>query len=408
MPTNPSTFVDPNSIPNAPLPSYSVPNFLSTTGGPTTRTTHSPYSNILNVLDPSNAILPGFSQATGINLGSLFGFGGSSTKPAWNPYYDPSTGQYYANNPRTTNPIGLSNIPGAPVGEGQIFQNAANQTRIIQSMLPYLTSAVNQQNLPSAVSQLQASQATSPGYAQLMTNLYNQYGPALNQIGNTIQQQNALAQANTTNQVLNGPGQQAVQGALALQQQVDPQFFASRAATSGRLGDLLNSIDLSGKLSGSEQDEIEKSLARQGIQRGTQNAPSATDTVANAMTFGQAGYQRKQQAISNLSDAISKASAFLPSSRSGIDAFQVATGRSSQANPGQSNLGNNLFPGINNASNQNAFGLAGNLLGGTNSQLMNQAQITSQQKDWLDQFSQLSSGISSLVGSAGKVAGGFL
>lgn len=392
----------PSSTANNLLSSY-TPSGVPTNGGLRTRTTNSPLNNILNVVDPSNAILPGFSQATGINLGSLFGIGGSSTRPSWQPYYDPATGLYYSNDPAHTNPVPLSHIPGAPVGEGRIYERAAGQTRVISDLLPYLTNAINSQQLPTELTNLQTSQITSPGYAQLMTDLYNNYGPQLNAIGNEIQNRNAMAQAQTSQNVIDGPGRGLVDSAYDLSQVFDKPWYDTRGVAAGRIQDLLKSIDLSGKPSGSEVDQLQSSIARQNMQRGTNNAPSNTDITANAMQFGNLGYQRKQTAISNLSDAISKASAFLPSAKSGVDVFQVATGRSSMPNPG-----NSLFPGISSPSNNNAFGLAGSLLGSTNAQITNQQTIDSQKKDWLDQFNQLTSGIGNLVGSAGKVAGGFL
>lgn len=395
-------YINQNSFPpqqsNLPLANYS-PQGVPTSGGLRTRTTQSPLNNILNVIDPSNAILPGFSQATGINLGSLFGFGGSSTKPSWSPYYDPSSGLYYSNDPRQVNPTPLTHIPGAGLAEGRIYQRSANQVRTINDLLPYLTNAVNAQQLPTELTNLQTSQITSPGYAQLMTDLYNNYGPQLNAIGNEIQNRNALAQAQTSQDVINGPGRGLVNSAYDLSQVFDKPWYDTRGAAANSIQKLLGSIDLSGKPSGSEVDQLQSSIARQNVQRGTNNAPSNTDVTANAMQFGNLGYQRKQTAISNLSDAISKASAFLPSAKSGVDVFQVATGRSSMPNPG-----NSLFPGISNPSNNNAFGLAGNLLGSTGQQINTTQQIDAQKKDWLDQFNQLTSGIGNLVGAAGKGA----
>lgn len=324
----------------------------------------------------------------------LFGGGGG---PSWNPYAQ--NGLYYSNDPSKNNPVPITNVPGASLAPGRIYQRSAGQIKTIQDLLPYLTNAINAQQLPTELTNLQTSQITSPGYAQLMTDLYNNYGPQLNAIGNEIQHRNALSQAETSQDVINGPGQGLVKSAYDLSQTFDKPWFDSRDATAGRLQDLLKSIDLSGKLSGSEQNEISQSLARQGVQRGTQNAPSVSDTVSNAMQFGKAGFARKQTAISNLSDAISKASAFLPSAKSGVDVFQVATGRSSMPNPG-----NSLFPGISSPSNNNAFGLAGSLLGTTNAQITNQQTIDSQKKDWLDKFNQITSGVGNLVGAAGKGA----
>ncbi len=163
---------------------------------------------------------------------------------------------------------------------------------------------------------------------------------------------------------------------------------------------LINSIDLNGGLSGTERNEVGQGLAREGQQRGTQNAPSNTDTISNAMRYGQAGYARQQTAKSNLSDALSKASAFLPSAKSGVDVFQTATGRSSMPNPG-----NGLFTGVQSPNSNNQFGLAGGVLGNLNQSQMNNNTIESQKKDWIDKFVQITQGIGNLGSVAGGIAG---
>lgn len=424
-------FIDNRNTPSNPLPlgGYSPSQYLAMTGGVTrnangqidfsnrgnggsngslfgTNLTNRNPSQTFTPIDPLSNSLgrttsgmfgPGTSLFDPAGLGSLLSGLFGNNGPSWKPYAQ--DGLFYGSDPSKNNPVPITNVPGASLAPGNIYRRAAGQIKTIQDLLPYLTNAINAQQLPTELTNLQTSQITSPAYAQLMTDLYNNYGPQLNAIGNEIQNRNAMAQAQTEQDVINGPGKGLVNSAYDLSQKFDKPWYDSRDAAAGRLQDLLKSIDLSGKLSGSENNEIEQSLARQGVQRGTQNAPSASDTVANAMTFGKAGYARKQQATSNLSDAISKASAFLPSAKSGVDVFQVATGRSSMPNPG-----NSLFPGISSPSNNNAFGLAGSLLGTTNSQINNQMQINSQKKDWLDQFNQLSSGIGNLVGAAGKGA----
>lgn len=343
---------------------------------------------------------------TGI-LSSIFG-GKKGSSPTWNPQIN--NGMVYQTNPNSgstgwQNPVSTNPIPGA----GQLFTQTAvdqaNQINAMQQLLPYYLDAINKGNLQSAMGNLNVAQATSPGYAQLMTQIFNQYGPQLNAIGNAINRQNALAQANTENQVMAGPGQDLVKQAYGLSQVFDKPYYDTRATTAGRLGDLMNSIDLNAGLSPTERNEIAQGLAREGYQRGTANAPSATETVGNAMQYGQAGYQRKVQQQSLLGSAINTAASFLPTAKSGVDVFQVATGRPSMPNQGAAQMGQ-ASQGVTNQGSNVASGISSGLLSGMNTlgqQNLEQSiaanQINAQKKDWADYLSQV-------MGSVGNLAGG--
>lgn len=373
------------------LPNYNATSYVPTSGGQTAGTPSAGLGRTALDLSP-------FSPS-GLFGGGIFGGGGEA--PRWNPYTQ--NGQYYWADPAHKNPVPLSTVPGARLSPDRTSQQFANQTQSLQTLLPYISAAINAQQLPTALSDLNTAQVTAPGYAQLQTQLFNQYGPQLNAIGNEIQRRNALAQADTENAVITGPGKDLVNNAYQLSQVYDKPYYDTRQSTADQLSKLFSSIDLSGGLSGTERNEVGQGLAREGAQRGTGFAPSNTETVSNAMRYGQAGYNRQQQAKSNLSDAISKASAFLPTAKSGVDVFQVATGRPSQPNPGAS-----LVPSATTTGNSSNFGLAGNLLGGMNNATMNNANIEANQKDWLDKFTQLTGGISNIassVGSLGSVAG---
>ena len=280
------------------------------------------------------------------------------------------------------------------------YTRLAAQIQAVTDLLPYYSQAVNAQAVPKAQTDLAASEVTSRGMAQLQADLYNQYGPLMNAIGNRILDENALASANRDKAVLAGPGKDLVQQAYDLSQIYDKPYYDTRAATASRIQDLLSSIDLSGGLSDVERREIEQGLAREGLQRGTLNSPSQTDTVSNAMRYGNAGFNRQQTAKSNLAAAIQSASAFLPNAKSGVDVFQVATGKPSQNNPG-----NNLFTGAQNTENAGNYGLAQNLLGGALQNRQMQQQSDFNKKDWLDKFVQFSQGMSNVTSSIGNIAG---
>jgi hypothetical protein len=330
-------------------------------------------------------------------------FGGGPDKPSWQTYV--KDGQVYWEDPSKRNPVPLSPVPGASVGPDKNYQKAASNVNAIYNLLPYFNSAVNQGIAPNALAQLQASQLTSGPYAELMTQLYNQYGPQLNAIGNEISQRNALAQANTDKAVIEGPGKDLVKSAYSLSQVYDKPYYDSRLKGADALSNLLSSIDLSGALSTNERDEVGKGLAREGQSRGTAFAPSNTEVVGNAMNYGNASFQRKTQAQDALTKAISAASSFLPAAKSGVDVFQVATGRSSMPNPGDSK-----FTGVNTNTSQGGSqgaALGNQMFSGINSLQGLQMNIDSQKKDWLDQMNQFTSGIGNIMGAA-KGAAAFI
>lgn len=328
-----------------------------------------------------DSIVPGSSA-----LFNMFG----SDKQRFNPYVD-SNGNYVFADPRQKTPVPISQVPGASYSPGKVSQRQSNNVQSLYNLLPYLNQAVNNTAVPSAIAGFNAQAAVSGPTAQLMTDLYNQYGPQLNNIGNQIMNANALSNAQTEQDVINGPGRGLVTSARDLSNVFDKPWFDTRDKTASALQEQLN-----GGLSQSERDEIGKGLARQNSANGTLNTPSQTNTVGNAMQYGQA-------ARSRLSQAIQSASAFLPNARSGVDVFNVATGHSSMPNPG-----NGMFPGLSGSqSGQQGLGLAGQMFGGFNQTQGNIDNINANKKDWLDQFNQFASGLGSLTSGAKGAAGMF-
>ena len=324
-----------------------------------------------------------------LSMGNYNSSGATSQKT---PYTQ--DGLYYWLNPTRRNPVPSSTVPAASVKPSSSYRKLADNTQALYDLMPYMASAVNQTAVPTALSQLAASQATSPGYAQLMLDLYNTYGPQLNAIGNEILGRNMMAEAQNQLNVTKGPGRDLVTSAYDLSQIYDKPYYDSRAKAASGLSSLFDSIDLSGGLSDTERNEIAQGLARSNISRGTYNAPSPINTISDAMRYGNAGYQRKTQQQNLLSDAIKQSSSFLPAAKSGVDVFQVATGKSSTANPG-----NSLFPGISNSNNSSSYGLAGNLFNSGTQYDVTQMGIDANKKDWLDQFNQFASGLGSIIGS---------
>jgi len=386
-----SQFIDLNNPQSYYPPPANTPNpGFPTSGGNRTTTSR----GILGYSDPLAS--------------AAFGLG-MHRKTQWNPYIQGN--QVMWANPNKSpfsNPVPVTGIPGAGQVPSQEYTQQANQIRAITDLLPYYMQATNAANLQGALGNLAVSQATSGPYAQLMTQLYNQYGPALNAIGNEINRRNALAQASTESQVMAGPGGDLVKQAYGLSQIYDQPYYQTRALEQQRLADLMNSVDLTGGLSGSELKAIQQGQARQNYMGGVANAPSVSQAVANTMQYGQAGYQRKMQQQSILSDAIGRASGFLPAAKSGVDVFQVATGRPSMPNPGAA-----LFPGTQQGGGGGAA-LGSQLLGGLgqlqglNTQTnIAQMQINAQKKDWADYLSQVTGSVGNLASSASALGLGF-
>jgi hypothetical protein len=147
-----------------------------------------------------------------------------------------------------------------------------------------------------------------------------------------------------------GPGGELSREIQDQLKEADPEFYDARAQMGAGYGDLLRSyaapgtvnydeegrpIDtgrFTGALSEGERAEIERALARQGVQTGALTGPrSMSNVVAGAMKFGQ-GVQGRRDAFSR---ALASATGFLPASRSGFDPLKTMFGRPSTTFPTQ-------------------------------------------------------------------------
>lgn len=233
---------------------------------------------------------------------------------------------------------------------------------------------------------LRVAKDISPQFAELQLDQFEQTGPRFNEIGDRINRESALRQAAADRDVVAGPGRDLVAEARRTAEVFDPEFFATRSSAADQISKLFGSIDLNG-LSGSEASEVERGLNRSTLGRGTVGVPSAIETLGAANTFGSA-LQAKRNA---LQQAIGTATQFLTPANSGVDAFQVATGRPSRPNQG-AGLGTN----IEKASSVDAvFGAGQNL---TNNIAQFQQQQTAVNADRRDVFDRVTEGVSA-VGS---------
>lgn len=256
---------------------------------------------------------------------------------------------------------------------------------------PEILRVTNEGSLPAAQAQLAATQATSPALAALQAQLYQQFGPALANTSNQINNATALNQAQSDLAVMSGPGQDLVKKSIETQKLADPEYYKARELTGANLGNLFGSIDLNGRLSGGENEALSRGLAQSNQSRGLATTPSQTATLQNAMTFGTAQKEREDTAKSQLTQALSVANGTLPALKSGVDTFQVSTGRSSMPNAGDSK-----FLGVDSSAGQAAQGVGQNLLGQIGGLTQQKNDINANRRDSLDRFNQ---SFSSVVGS---------
>lgn len=343
-----------------------------------------------------DTLIKGLSMGDPV-FGSLFG----GDKPSWKPYID-AQGKYVWTNPKSANPVPVASVPGAKLKPQKAYRKMANQVQAIVDLLPAYSQAVSGQIVPNALGTLAAQQATAPGLAELMTRIYGTYGPQLNEIGNAIARVNALDQVERDSAALERSRSSLIPQALEAAKLYDPEYFSTRELASSRLKDLLDNIDLTSGLSDVERREIAQSQAQEGTRRGTYNAPSNLATVSNALQYGQAGFNRLQTNRNALSQAIAGAVQALPAMKSGVDVFQVATGKSSFPNTGDAR-----FTGIPNVNSEadRALNIGQQL--GSNAQGIDltNMQINASKKDWLDKLNQITSSVGNIVGAAGSIAG---
>jgi len=268
--------------------------------------------------------------------------------------------------------------PPAPTAQ----ESTASTLSALQQNLPGLMQAYNAQVLPTSEAQLAASQATSPAYTQLLTNLYQQFAPQLAATGSQVDAQTRNATANTDASILSNQGSQISSTTDAIDRANNPEYYATRAATSNQLGNLLGSFNL-----GSPNVEAERNINQENFRTGNAGTPSATNTVNNALQFG--SEQNKRQAA--LSSAIGTATNFLGASNNPV-ATNAATSTLSKP---VSQSGTSQFNGITPASTQaysSGQGLLSSIAG-----FQNQAsQINANNRDTLDRVNQTMGAVGSL------------
>ena len=232
---------------------------------------------------------------------------------------------------------GLSRLGRTPTPSAG--ETTAQALEAMQAGYPGYLGMLRGEAEADAQKQLEMAQQYAPQLARQQLGLATEMMPRYGQIGRDETYRDRMSDAATGVDVLRGPGGAMIDETFAKARQIDPEFYGRRAQTSGMLGDLLRSFaapgtvteqnpfgTFTGALSGSEREEIQRSLNQQRARSGGMGGPMAmTDVVANAMKFGQ-GVQNRRDALGR---ALGQATSFLPASRSGFDPLQVALGRPS-------------------------------------------------------------------------------
>ncbi len=185
----------------------------------------------------------------------------------------------------------------------------------LDATIPYTTKIAEED--------LRAAQATSPQLSQLQTDIYAQNAPRMADINRQIEIANRTAGAASDVNILKEYGPDNARNALAMDQIMNPQFHQVRELESQRIQELLQP-----GLTGGEEESINRYLMQANVPRGTNDVPTSTSTVSNAMQFGEAARNRTLQGVG-------AANSFLPVSGSSFQAGQFALGRDLGANANQ-------------------------------------------------------------------------
>ncbi len=251
--------------------------------------------------------------------------------------------------------------------------SAQSLQNLVQYLPQYMQAAAGQ-ILPTEQAKLTASQQIAPQQAQLEYDIYSKFAPLFSQMGTQIGGQQQLGQAANDLAVVQGSGGRLAEALTEAQRKADPEFYKMRELTLGQAQRLNSSLeDPDGGLSPTERLEVDRSLARNNLARGTE-APTATSTVSDAMNFGQAGAARKRQKQQAIESALGLTAGSAGATKSGID-VGAATLNRPIINSGESRLGAPAKTG------SESFDAAGNLFNqfqntGTQTAISNQNRKT--------------------------------
>lgn len=238
--------------------------------------------------------------------------------------------------------------------------------------LPQVMAAMNSQVGPQAQAQLTTAQNITPKYAELLNSTYADSAPKLANIGADVERINRTGAANTDLEILKGSGGQLVTEAQKLDRQLNPEFYKIREGASDKLGQLLGSIDLN-----NANPEAERLVNQENLRSGTSNIPSSTNTVSNALQFGDQLQKRRDA----LGQALGVATNLLQPVQGQFNPVQTALNRPSQ------NTGVNQFAGVKDAGDQ-AYQSGNNFLNNVTSTRQQEVGGIMQQRGVIDMINQ--------------------
>ena len=264
----------------------------------------------------------------------------------------------------------------APAGD---YARAGSEA--LDLSLPGILQAIQTAVPALAKTQLQAEQETSPAYNELLASLYEKYGPRLAAAGSGIEAQQRKSTGATDVELLRGSGAEAGRTAEELNKEFNPEYYASRKTAADKLGELLGSINL-----GNANPEAERLISQENARTGNVAQPSQTNTISNALSFGNELQKRRNA----LGSALNIASGFLPTSQSNVG-IGFAGGTAGRTPTG---TGVNQFAGVQGGESAGqGQGITSNVFNVGAGAKGQQQQLLAQRRDVMDRINE---GFSSL------------
>lgn len=227
--------------------------------------------------------------------------------------------------------------------------------------LPGMLSATSSQIPETAQNQLNATLATQPMYNALNLQQAQNYSVPLAKVGQEVSDSNALAGARTNYNQLTGAGGAAAKAAEALNRETNQNYYKIQDASSAKARDLVDSFNMMG-LSPGEQNAVERSTNQRLNTTGNLGLNNTTNTVNNAMSFGNA-FRQKQAGLASALGAANQTAA--SAINSGFNPVTLALGQPQQSVQGNFGTGqfNNVNAGTQNNSAGNAIGFGQGMFG---------------------------------------------
>lgn len=277
----------------------------------------------------------------------------------------------------------LQGDPPAPTAS----ETTAAQLQAFTQYLPGLFEVLRPEQAAQERFNLETQRELQPQLADLNADLLEEFGPRYNQVGADLSRQNALLQSETDKMLMEGSGRDLVRSTIDTQRIADPEYYATREATSKAYNDLVGSYDVSG-LSPSEAASIERMTNRSNSRSGNAGTGSPSNAIKNAFAFD----DKLQTKKNNLANVLNMYQGIQSGNRSGVDASLIATGK-----PASSGFNSNQFQGVQpfGTGSAEVSGTGNNFLAQTGENARQTNQINSQRRDTLDRVNETQQAVGS-------------